>query len=158
MGNHFHHHKLNGFERNLVRDRSDVPVISLIDNLSVSELNEIDDAILYKSDCLRHSCELQKEWIKNFMYFWGLKNNTDPQNNLGCLNEFRESIHPLRYRLWFAVHYPDEVEMRDDKGNPELSRDFLNQARKEFELAYRHERRLQALQDKSDNTNSAINI
>jgi hypothetical protein len=137
MGNHFHHHKMSGFEKTLIHDKSDYPVISLIDDLPLEQLTKINDSILYKSDYLKHSCELQREWLKNFMYFWGQKNNTNPRDNPDCLGDFRKSIHPLRYRLWFAVHYPNEVEIREDKGDPELARDFLKQARKEFELLYR---------------------
>ncbi len=137
MGNHFHHHQFNGFERKLIKDKSDLPVIALIDDLSLESLYKINDSILYKPTCLKHSCEIQTDWLKNFMFFWGKNNNKDPHGNLDCLEAFRKSTHPLRYRIWFAVHYPNEVEIIEDRGDPQLARDFLKQAREEFELVYR---------------------
>jgi hypothetical protein len=134
--NHFHHQKLNKFEKKLIHDRTDYPVISLIDALPSEQIKKINDSILYKSEFLPHSCSLQRDWIKNFMYFWGEKNRQDPNEYAGdCMKDFRESTHPLRYRIWFAVHYPDEVEIREDKGDAELTNDFLTEARLEYECA-----------------------
>jgi len=133
----FHHHKLDEAERKLIHDRSDFPVISLIDALTPEEITQINNSIQYKSEFLAHSCQLQRQWIQNFMYFWGEKNKYDPREHAGdCMKDFRESTHPLRYRIWFAVHYPEEVEILEDKGNYDLTKSFLEQARKEFGIAY----------------------
>ncbi|MDD5012246.1 MAG: hypothetical protein PHQ66_01195 [Candidatus Nanoarchaeia archaeon] len=133
--NHFHHQKLSSFEKKLIHDRTDYPVISLIDALTPEQIQKINDSILYKSEYLKHSCLMQMDWINNFMYFWGEKNKEDPKDNPHCLEDFRESIHPLRYRLWFAVHYPEEVEILENKGDYKLTKDFLEEARKEYKLA-----------------------
>jgi hypothetical protein len=140
-GNHFHHHKLDCLEKKLIHDRADYPVISLIDALTPKQIKKINDSILYKSEYLKHSCEVQKDWINNYTYFWGEKNKKDPTNNPDCLGDFVKSIQPSRYRIWFAVHYEDEVEIREDKGDPKLTKDFLEEARKEYGLAYEREQK-----------------
>ncbi len=142
INNGFHHRKLDNLERKLIHDRSDLPVISLIDALSLEQIKKMNDSLRYKQDCLVHSNCLQMEWMKNYMYFWGEKNKHDPNECVGdCMKDFLGSIQPLRYRVWFAVHYPDEVEILKDKGDYELTQKFLEQARNEFSLAYSREQK-----------------
>lgn len=149
MGYHFSHHKFSESEKRLLKKPEDFIVISLIDNLSQDQICAIDKVINANQDFLKHYNMLQRDWINSFRYFWGKNGGKDPQNNIvSCLEDYRKSQHPIRYKLWFSVFFPDEISLRGlNKEYLELTMNFLSEAREEIRELHNHPLTLNQLID-----------
>lgn len=132
MEYYFNHCDISDNEKKLIKKPEDYLIFSLIDALSSDEISAIDKSILPNS--LKQYNSLQKEWISTFEYFWGKNHNKDPQLNINsCIEDFFGSLHPRRYRLWYAVSFPEEISLENDNNESlELTKAFLSEAKKEL--------------------------
>ncbi len=110
-------HELSEEEKRAIHDPRDYPVISLIDGLSPSDMDEIYKAIRIKQEFQSGYIILEKSWIRDSLYFWvenHLKNHK-PEDIAGFTEELIKGPLIKRYRLYFALKHPSKIETSENK-------------------------------------------
>jgi hypothetical protein len=138
MEHYFNHKELSDEEKKIMKKPEDYLIFSLIDDLSHEELTGIDRTISPKEQFLKHYCNIQTEWLNTFKYFWGEQHHTNPDLDSHWVCDFTQSHHPRRYRLWFAVNFPEQIDLKQDSEYLSLAKDFLLEAQQELVGYYKH--------------------
>jgi len=95
----------------IIRDKKDIWKISFIDNIPHQKQVDIGTSFLAKDKKLYAGAHAT--WINGEKYFLGERLGHEP-NNLELIEDFRQTRVPERFRLFYLLTYPENMELRED--------------------------------------------
>lgn len=106
-----YHRALTDEEKGVIDDPKDYPIFEVINAIPLEDLRLMADCIGYRPGCLSHVNSEQKKWLEKEKYFLGETLGRNVDSIMDLLPDMQEKGIALRYRLFFALKYPDEIEL-----------------------------------------------
>ena len=92
-------------EENLISDKSDIPILNDIKNMSKEEMESYSK---YRIVDFKHYMKIQKVWLETEKWLLGIKVNHAPSESEFVEDPYLVS-NATRYRVFYVLKYPDKV-------------------------------------------------